>query len=269
MVKKNYNVLFVMSFILSVLIVFVSGYGLSTAGFYYRESLNWQQQCNGQDLIDLVLIAPLLMIAALLMRNGNKVGLLAWPGIMIYLVYTFLIYCFDVRFNGLFVEYCLILGLSIYGLLYFLYKRVLDNDTHTLPGTGLTRLIAIFLAATGIVFYFLWLAEIVPAIRAHTIPATVMDAGLPTNPVQVIDLSVILPLFLITAILLFRNKKPGFILAPYLLIFSALMDITIAVLNFLMKESPVLTIAFLIAGVFTTILFFFFAKRPATKTIMI
>lgn len=262
---KTHKVLFAGSFVLSVLILFVSGYGLSTTGFYSTESPDWQAQCYGQDLIDLVLIVPLLMISALLMLNGYKMGQLSWPGIMIYLVYTFLIYCFDVRFNGLFVEYCLILGLSVYGLLFFFYKRLSQTEQSPPSKTNLTRLILIFFAFTGIAFYFLWLSDILPAIRTHSVPETVVKAGLPTNPVHVIDLSLILPLFVITAILLFRNNRLGYILAPHLLIFSTLMDLTIAVLNYRMKGSIVLTSGFSALGTFTLILFVLFAKQNATR----
>ena len=267
MSKKIYKALFVLSAVLSILILFVSGSALYTSGFYSVESPYWQQQCYSQDLIDLALIVPLLMISALLMLNGNKIGKLIWPGVMIYLIYTFLIYCFDVRFNSFFIEYCIILGLSVYGFMFFLYKRVFENTTAPHSKTKLTTLIAIFFTITSVMFYFLWLTEIVPALRSHTIPATIVKAGLLTNPVHVIDLSIILPLFMIIAVLLFRNNRLGYILTPYLLIFSILMDLTIAMLNLIMKESFALSAGFLILGTFTLILFMTFAKQSSENTI--
>src|SRR6476660_2019568 len=86
---------------LAVLISIASWVGLFTENFYYKETPNWISQAIGQDAIDLFLVTPLLLITAFLAIKNEKAFLL-WGGTTLYIVYTFVIYCFDVHFNGLF-----------------------------------------------------------------------------------------------------------------------------------------------------------------------
>lgn len=155
----------------------------------------------------------------------------------------------------------MILGLCFYGLLYFLYKRLGDVEIRPFRKTGLTTVIAVLFIATGAVFYVLWLVDIIPAIRAGDVPPSVRSVGLATNPVHVIDLSVILPLFIITAVLLLRNKRLGHILAPCLLVFSALMDITILVLNVMTSGGKAFSLVFILLSLLTSVLFILYLRQ--------
>lgn len=68
-----------------------------------------------------------------------------------------------------------------------------------------------------------WLREIIPALLAGHAPRSVTDAGLLTSPVHVVDLSIVLPGFTITGIMLLRRKPFAFVLAPTLITFGILM----------------------------------------------
>jgi len=57
------------------------------------------------------------------------------------------------------------------------------------------RTVSIYLALLAVLFYFLWLSEIIPALLARTIPQSIRDNGTPTNPVHVLDMAWILPAF--------------------------------------------------------------------------
>ena len=130
--KFSGKVILTSSVILSLLVIAVSLTGLLYPGFYAQETANWQAQTYGQDLIDLVLVVPTLLIAAALLFRGNKNALLVWGGAIIYLLYTFVIYCFSVHFNRLFLLYCFTLGLSFYSFLYEVvfgyYNGVVKNE---------------------------------------------------------------------------------------------------------------------------------------------
>jgi len=82
--------------------------------------------------------------------------------------------------------------------------------------------VSIFLLLLGIVFYLLWLSEDIPALLAGKIPQSVTQANLPTNPVHVLDLGLYLPAIIITALLLWRRKLLGYLLAGPFLVFSIL-----------------------------------------------
>ena len=79
-------------------------------------------------------------------------------------------------------------------------------------------------------FYILWLSEIIPSVFSNSTPAILSEAGLFTNPVHVLDLSVVLPGIFISGILILRRNIFGMMLAPAVLIFFILMDLTIGFL---------------------------------------
>jgi len=270
---KNRAIILWLSLPLAVLVTIASVIGLTTAGFYSAETLNWQAQSVGQDIVDLFLIIPALLISSYYAYRRHNGALLVWAGIIAFLVYTFTIYCFAVHFNALFIVYCLTLGLSFYAMAWFLLT-ILKND---LPGILFKkvpyRLTALYLVIIAIVFYVLWLAEIIPAILNQEVPPSIKEAGLFTNTVHVIDLSVFLPGVLITAIFLLRKKITGFIMAPVLLSFFVWMNLSIGGLVIYMKKAGVeqeYTVA-VIMGVLALLsagLLVVYIKRIAKNTLL-
>ena len=233
--NKEGRVIFTLSIILAVLVIFVSCIGLFVPGIYSQETPNWTAQAIGQDFFDLFLIVPFLIVTSFLAYKKTKTAMLLWSGAVFYLIYTFVIYCFAIHFNSLFIFYCLILGLSLYCFVYFLYshirKPIADWFSDKIP----VRAVGFYLIAIAGVFYLLWLSEVVPAMIANTTPNNIIDMGLLTNPVHALDLAIVLPGFFIVAILLLRKKSLGLLLASTLLVFLILMDITIGGLNIVME----------------------------------
>jgi len=241
------------------MVVYVSSVGLFTPGFYHLESVNWQAQSIGQDIMDLFLVTPVLLISAALAYAGGRPAKFIWAGTLLYLIYTFVIYCFDVHFNTLFYFYCLCLGLSFYALVYFLYSEITTPNKEINKLSNTPRTIGVYLIAVSVVFNALWLTDVVTAILYDTLPKGLLDANLPTNPVQVIDLAIILPALAGTGILLFRGNRIGFLLAPMLLVFTLLMNLTIAGLNIVMLSqglefNRIITMVMLGLAVFNFIL---------------
>jgi hypothetical protein len=89
------------------------------------------------------------------------------------------------------------------------------------------KIIGIYFIIVSGLFYFLWLSEIIPSILNNTVPASLIEVGLPTNPVHVLDLSFVLPGIFVTGLLVLNKNPIGITLAPVVLAFFILMDITI------------------------------------------
>lgn len=220
---------------LVILITAGSFFGLCMPDTYARETANWTAQAVGQDMVNFFLIVPFLLVTSILAYRGHKVATLLWGGAIFYLVYTYVIYCFAVHFNELFVLYCITLGLSFYSFLYFLFLQIREPVITAYNEKVPSKTVGVYLIVIAGLFYLLWLAEIVPAIVAHTTPATIRESGLPINPVHALDLSICLPGLAITGMLLIRKKLLGLLLAPAMLVFCILMDITIGGLVIIMK----------------------------------
>jgi hypothetical protein len=228
--------LLILSFTLAALIITVSLAGILIPGFYVKETPNWQAQSVGQDYVDLFIIVPCLILSIVLAIKGYKKAMLAWAGVISYIIYTFTIYCFAVHFNRMFVLYCCTLGLSVFSLIYFFAwqgKRQLQLKN------SLTKAIAVYFVIISIGFYFLWLSEIIPAVLSDNTPQPLVDAGLVTNPVHVLDLAIFLPALFITAVLLLKKRSTGYLLAPVFLVFTILINITIGLLQVIMVQKGV------------------------------
>ena len=66
---KNYVIL-ILSIPLVASITFTSGVGFFSENFYASETLNWQLQSWMQDMVNLFLVMPCLMISAFLAFKG-------------------------------------------------------------------------------------------------------------------------------------------------------------------------------------------------------
>lgn len=215
--------------------------GIFSADFYSREGLNWQLQSVGQDMVDLYVVVPVLLVSAILAYRNNSNAMPVWSGTILYLIYTFVIYCFDVHFNKLFIVYCFTLGLSFYSLLYFLYTQVKSPIINWIENKRVILITGIYFLILPVIFYVLWLSEIIPAIVTNTTPKSISEAGLFTNPVHIIDLAVFLPGLFITGILLLKRNTLSLLLVPMLLSFFVLMDITIGWLVVMMQQKGLAT----------------------------
>jgi hypothetical protein len=236
--KTHSRTTLIVSLVLAVLISVSSSIGLFSNNFYAAETMDWQTQAIGQDLVDLFVVVPALLVFSSLYWSAKSFALPIYGGILLYIIYTFLIYCFSVHFNSLFIVYCLILGLSFYGFCYVIFNA--SAQTKQVAKTnGIMNTVAVYFIVIACLFYLLWLIQIIPSIINNTTPAELMAVGLFTNPVHVIDLSVCLPGIFLTALFILKAKSVGFFLAPAILTFMILMDITIGFLAWLMKYKGV------------------------------
>ncbi|MGH8945005.1 MAG: hypothetical protein ACRDVL_02515 [Acidimicrobiia bacterium] len=211
---------------IAVLAIAASAAGILLESVYTKETDNWAGQAVGQDVANLIAY-PALLLLALAAGRGSLRAYLAWTGVLAYSVYAYAIYAFSVHFGPLFLVYVAVFGLSIYALVGGLAsidpERVKESFTSRTPlRTASTVLIAI-----GAVFYLLWLSEVIPATLGNATPQSLVEAGLPTNPVHVLDMAVLLPATMLAGVLLTKRREWGYCLAPLLLGSLALLGLGI------------------------------------------
>lgn len=223
------------AFPLAVLVTVASLGGILIPSLYVRESANWAAQAVGQDWMDLLLAVPWLAVTGVLALRGSPRGLSLLAGGLLYTVYTFVIYALGMHFNAMFLVYCAALGGSFFALSGIASSLLGEESTTRHAAKAPTRTAGYFLIAIGVLFGVAWLGEILPAIFWNTLPDTIAEAGTPTNPVYVIDLSVILPLHVTTGIALLRGRPLGSLLAPVVLAFGVLMALSIAGMMLVMR----------------------------------
>jgi hypothetical protein len=229
MERSHFKTLRWLTYLLSVTLGVVSIAGAFLPGTYSRDSVSLAAQAAGQDLVDLFLVLPLLLLSFRSVTRGNRRGTLIYGGVLAYLVYSFVIYAFGVYFNRFFLFYCATLGLSLYAFILYMgamRKAGLENWFRKVPA----KPIAGYLMIVALVFYVLWFRSILPAIISNVVPAEVADNHLLVNPVHVIDLAFALPALLIGAFLVWRQKAMGYLIASLALVFMVLLTVALVMM---------------------------------------
>jgi hypothetical protein len=175
----------------------------------------------------LAVALPALVVGAILAGRGSERARLVWLGALAYVLYTYVIYAFHVQFNPLFLVYMALFGLSLYALVGGLATTDLEVVQAHFTRKTPVKVTSVFLATLALLFYFVWLGEVVPALISGGIPQSVQDAGTPTGAAHVLDIAWMLPAMLLTAYGLWKEQAVAYTLAGALLVFAALITLSI------------------------------------------
>jgi hypothetical protein len=218
---------------IAFLVTIAAGVGFFIDGVYRDAPVN-AAQAVGQDLITLLMALPVLVVSAILAHRGSMRAHLVWLGGLGYLVYTYASYALAIEFNSLFLVYVALLGLSLYTLIGGLATMDFAGmKAHFSRGTPV-KAVSIFLAVVAVLFYFMWLSEDIPALLAGEVPQGVIEAEAPTDVVHVLDMALLLPANVLTAIWLWRRRALGYALAGTLL--SSLSLLVLAVMSMMVFQ---------------------------------
>ena len=202
-----------------VLAAITASVGLFVVGFY-RDAPSWAAQARGADLATLLLALPVAAAAWWVGRRRPAVGQSVTGGVLLYLLYTYVLCAFSVAWNPVTVAYIAIAGCVVWSLLLAAPARLADDAAVPV----LRRATGAYLTVVAGLFALLWLSQIAAALATGRPPADVTDAGLPTNPVYVLDLAFFLPLAAAAGGALLRRLPIGERLALPVLVWTALMS---------------------------------------------
>lgn len=228
---KTYTLLTVA---IAVLVISVSSAGIFVTNTYAKETRSWALQAIGQDIVNIISI-PIFIASGFFAVRGSVRGLSVWLRILLFIIYAFVIYSFDVQYNSLFLAYVAVLSLSFYAFFGKMMSINLESFQKHFSTNTKAKHVGIFLMIIAILFYFQWLSQDIPAVLSNEAPADVTEIGISTNPVHVLDLGFFLPAMIITSILLWKKSAAGYLFAAPLLIFSILTGAGILIANALIR----------------------------------
>lgn len=212
--------------------IVASGAGLLVDRIYAHETPAWETQARGQDLANLAVLL-VLALAARAVGHRSLPGLLVWLGTMVAATYTWTIYVFAVHFGPLFPVHVALFGLSAWSLIGG-FSAVDRHEVHRRLGTARgQRFASALVLVVGGLFVLMWLGQDVPAAVRDTAPAELVETGLVTNPVHVLDLGLFLPLALLAGVMLWRRRAWGYVLVPVVLVAMAAISGGIVALSVL------------------------------------
>jgi len=124
----HFKTLRILTILLACFLAIVSVAGAFFPGTYIRDSASMGAQGVGQDLVDLFVGVPLLLISFYHAAKGSRLFVLIYGGTLFYILYSFIIYCFGIHFNQFFLFYCLTLSLSLYSFILLFVVRGISED---------------------------------------------------------------------------------------------------------------------------------------------
>jgi hypothetical protein len=206
----------------------------STAGFlarhriYGAETTVLADAAAAQDAVNLVLVAPLLVMLGIAAVRGSLPAYLTWLGCLAFTVYNYAIYAFSVQFGPLFLLWTAVLGMSTFALI----GGLATLDVAAVEGRYAGRAMPVtawLLIAVATLFAAIWLSEIIRDLAAGGPSRSASDWHVPTNPVHVLDLAFFLPAVAVSGALLLRRHPFGYATAAGQLVFLTLTCLPILV----------------------------------------
>jgi hypothetical protein len=216
MLQRSLRPYYIMGTLIAVLLFISAGAGLlGAAGLFggdiYRPFLHNESLLIGLPIQDAVsfLVAPLLLAAMFFTGRGSRRALVAWAGLLVYVIYYYAFYVLGYIFNAYYPAYLALVSLATYSLIGLLsgvdVAQFRSHVSERMPA----RLISIILAIMLLIVP-LWVSALLQSLATRTVP----DIAL----VWVLDLGFLLPAIAYAAVQLWRRRAIGYLLGGVLLI---------------------------------------------------
>lgn len=202
-IKGSLVLLYVLTLLITLLMTVVSA-----AGLLYRTVLYASEELIhaflANDVANLLIVLPLLLVSPWLALRGNLVGLLFWPGALLFVLYTYIIYVFAMPLNAAYLPYLALVMLSLYSLICLLTRIDRDAIQRRLTGAVPERLAGGVLTLLGILFFLLVIGSISSTAISQ---ASIADTELALHVADFL----VAPAWVICGVLLFRGKAFGYV----------------------------------------------------------
>lgn len=210
-----------LSYILSIAIAVLAGAasaGGLLLGNLYRDNSLVTIAWKGNDLITLFVVVPLLAGSLVLASRGSDRARLLSLGCIGYMLYNYVFYLYGAAFNVFFLMYVALVALALYafvlGLLSVDVSRISRDFAPSTPVRG----IAVLMLLIPVIMGTIELLGAVSFIFTGQVPADVARTGHPTSVVYATDLALLMPAIVVAAVMLWRRRPLGYVLAPVLMV---------------------------------------------------
>jgi hypothetical protein len=248
-VRSNLKPVYFSSIGLLILLIAVSLAGiLFPSRIYPEEELLASFYPN--DMVNLMLGVPMILIPMILAGRGKLAGLLCYPGALSYITYVYSTYLFGLPFGVLFIPFLLLVAGGIYTLAALLSSLDMEKIHNEFKGKLPVRTTGILLLVIAVLLLLYQLFAIISALIQGTDTGQVMIAQ------WIVDFVLATPAALIISISMIRRRALGHTLATGLLfVLSALFAGLIPLLIIQGKQTgpPVSAADMLVVSLFSLV----------------
>ena len=202
-IKHNLSIIYALSLCISVLIATAA-----SAGILFQErlypTLELRRSFLTNDYVILFIGLPMLLGSMWATWFGSLLGLLFWPGALVFVLYNYFIYVFALPFNLMFLLSLLLVMLSIYTLISLLTSMNGTWIRQRLADVVPERFAGGVLAGLGFLFFLRAFAALAIALAGQT---TIEETELALLATDLL----IAPAWMIGGLLLWQRKEFGYI----------------------------------------------------------
>jgi len=191
-------------------------------GLYKHMSAEVAPQGIAQDYVTLFIGVPLLLFSLFWTRKGSIRGKFLLAGVLGYFLVTYLFYLMMAMYNALFIAYVFLAGTSFYSFLMVLLSFKQEETPSYFAERTPVKTTGRFLIVHSLAITLLWLSIVIPPLFDGTI-IPLQAEHYTTLIVQGLDLSILLPAAIISAVLFIKKKPLGYLLCPVYFIFLSLL----------------------------------------------
>jgi hypothetical protein len=225
--------IYLLSIFIGILVFIASIYSiLNPAEIYPTEAMH--QMFFANDVVNLVIGLPLLLGSLWLSSRGKLLGLLFWPGALMYVLYNYIAYLFSSPLSWIYLIYMVLVSACVYTLIGLFTQIDVENVSAQLFGSIPEKLSGGVILGLGALNFLRVLFMITRALISQSSIATT-------------DLSVLLadfllsPAWIIGGVLLLRRKALGYVSGLALLFQASMLFIGLIVflaLQPLLTDAP-------------------------------
>jgi hypothetical protein len=208
---------FILSYIITFLAAVASGGGLLMQNLY-QDNAFVKMAWHTNDIITLFVVVPLLVIAIYLSQKGSIRWFLILLGLLGYVFYNFAFYLFGATFNVFFLIYVALMSLSAFSLVLFLSQSKLENIALNFSRNTPVKWISGYLFLISFMLFMVEFSMIIPFLTSGKIPETIRLTGNSTSIVFALDFSIVMPVSVKAAFLLWKRRSWGFIMGIIMLV---------------------------------------------------
>jgi hypothetical protein len=264
-VTRNLTLAYAFSLVIAVIMAVVAAAGLLFPGTVYPTD-EVIMSFAPVDAFHLVVGLPVLLDSLWLARRGKLIGLLCWPGALLYLLYSYITNLVGVPFGILFLPYLLLVTLSAYTTVGLVASIDSEAVRQRLNGNVPARVAGGILFGLTILFIILNVSAVITALTSQ-------PPGEPEHPVYVLiaDFTVVIPTCLVGGLLLWRRQALGHVggaglLLMYSLLFAGLIPVMVFPTFYDASPMPVVDIVMIFIWCIMCFILFVLFVRGITRS---
>jgi hypothetical protein len=192
----------------------------------YRDAEWAKAAWYGNDIVTLGVAVPLLAVSLAYARRGSRAAELVWFSMLGYALYNYAFYVFGARMNELFPLYVGLFVLPAVALALALGRYDVTALAEAFSPRTPRRLVSGYMALTGVGLGVAWLAQWAGWVFGGVEPAIGEE---PFTLIASLDLSLIVPYFVLGAVLLWRGRPWGYVLGTIMCLKGATYTLVLTV----------------------------------------